>query len=151
MKGLKCPCPKSWTYYVELYVLEERLRLTKCLPGVKLKRWKVGCDNKTLARQQEAVIKTKLLAGAVESERTKQSIMTLGQWAKEYKAIEEVQRLRSYKERCQRIDRFIVPFFGGSRVLDDLTVKDVEAFRKERGKGRAVGTVNVDITILSTC
>ena len=70
--------------------------------------------------------------------------MTLGQRAKEYKAIEEVSRLRSYKERCQRIDNVIVPFFGSHRLLQDLTAKDVEAFRQERSKGRAVATVNVD-------
>ncbi|MDI3465647.1 MAG: hypothetical protein OJF50_004468 [Nitrospira sp.] len=145
-KGLKCSCPKSWAYYIEFYVLDDgrRLTLTKRVPGAKLKRWKVGCDNKTLARQQEAVIKTKLLAGAVESERAKQTVMTLGQWAEEYKATEEVRRLRSYKERCQRIDKVIVPFFGTNRLLQDLAVKDVEAFRQERGKERMVGTVNVD-------
>ena len=38
----------------------------------------------------------------------------------------------------------IVPFFGSNRLLQDLTAKDVEAFRQERGKGRAVATVNMD-------
>ena len=23
VKGLKCPCPKSWAYYVEFYVLDD--------------------------------------------------------------------------------------------------------------------------------
>jgi integrase len=147
--GHACTCPKAWSYYVEFYVLDdgERLMLTPRVPGAKLKRWKVGCDNKTVARQQEAVMKTKLLAGAVTSERVQRSMMTLGQWAAEYKTIEEVVALRSYKERCQRIDQVIVPFFGANRLLQDLTAKDVEAFRQERGKGRAVATVNVDHNI----
>lgn len=150
VKGLKCPCAKRWAYYVEFYVLDDgkKLLLTKRMPGAKLKRWKVACDNKTIARQHEAVIKTKLLAGAMTSDHAKHAVMTLGQWAEEYKAIEEVQRLRSYKERCQRIDRVIVPFFGSNRLLQDLTAKDVEAFRQERSKGSAVATVNVDHSYL---
>jgi integrase len=149
MMGKACACPKAWSYYVEFYVLDDgqRLSLTTRMPGAKLKRWKVGCDNKTIAHQQEAVIKTKLLAGALASEQARRSVMTLGQWAAEYKTIEEVMALRSYKERCQRIDQVIVPFFGVNRLLQDLTAKDVEAFRQERGKSRAVATVNVDHNI----
>lgn len=66
----------------------------------------------------------------------------------QYKAIEEVKRLRSYNERCQRIDRVVLPFLGKHRFLTELTAKDVKAFRQERGKGRAVATVNVYHNIL---
>jgi hypothetical protein len=138
------------SYYVEFRVLDDgkALSLASGIQGAKLKRWKVGCLNKTLAKQQEAIIKAKLLAGTMVSERAALNIMTLGQWAEEYKQVEEVRRLRSYKERCQRIDQDIVPYFGSNRLLGDLTAKDVEAFRQERGKGRAVATVNVDHNIL---
>ena len=137
------------SFYVEFRVLDDgkRLSLASGNQGAKLKRWKVGCANKTVARQQEAIIKTKLLAGTMASERAESNVMTLGQWAEEYKTIEEVARLRSYKERCQRIDQVIVPFFGSHRLLGDLTAKDVEAFRQERGRSRAVATVNVDHNI----
>ena len=137
-------------WYVEFPVLDDGkiLSLASGIRGAKRKRWKVGCTSKTVAKQQEAIYKTKLLAGMMESERIAYSLITLGQWAEEYKAIEEVIRLRSYKERCQRIDRVIVPFFGTNRLLGDLTAKDIEAFRQERGKGRAVATVNVDHNIL---
>ena len=137
-------------YYVEFRVLDDgkTLSLASGVHGAKLTRWKVGCANKTIARQQEAIMKTKLLSGAMPSERVQDTVMTLGQWAEEYKAIEEVVRLRSYKERCQRIAKVIVPFFGGNRLLQDLTAKDVEAFRQEQGKGRAVATVNVDHSYL---
>jgi len=150
VKGKKCPCPKTWAYYVEFYVLDDgkKLSLSTHQPGARLKRWKVGCDNKRLARQHEAVIRTKLLAGALESERAKQAVMTLGQWVDEYKTIEEVKQLRSYKERCQRIDQVILPFFGRNRLLRDLTAKDVETFRQHRSNGRALATVNVDHNIL---
>jgi integrase len=137
-------------YYVEFRVLDDgkTLSLGSSVQGAKLTRWKVGCANKTTAHQQEAVIKTKLMAGTMPSGRAQDTVMTLGQWAEEYKAIEEVSRLRSYKERCQRIDNVIVPFFGSNRFLQDLTPKDVEAFRQERGKGSAVATVNVDHSYL---
>lgn len=137
------------SYYVEFRVLDDgkTLSLASGIQGAKLKRWKVGCTNKTVAKQQEAIIRTKLLAGTMVSERVQQTVLTLGEWAEEYKAIEEVTRLRSYKERCQRIDQVIVPFFGSNRLLQDLTAKDAEAFRQERGKSRAVATVNVDHNI----
>jgi integrase len=138
------------SFYVEFRVLDDgkTLSLASGIQGGKLKRWKIGCLNKTLAKQQEAILKTKLLAGSLASGRAQSTVMTLGHWAEEYKTIEEVIRLRSYKERCQRIDQVILPFFGSTRLLGDLTAKDVEAFRQERGKGRAVATVNVDHNIL---
>jgi site-specific recombinase XerD len=40
-----------------------------------------------------------------------------------------------------------VPFFGKS-MLQDITVTDVENFRRTRGVGRAQATVNVDHNIL---
>lgn len=137
------------SYYVEFRVLDDGkvLSLAAGVPGATLKRWKVGALNKTVAKQQEAILKAKLLAGTMISERAKLNIISLGQWTEEYKQIEEVTRLRSYKERCQRIDQVIVPFFGSNRLLGDLTAKDVEAFRQERGKLRAVATVNVDHNI----
>lgn len=137
-------------YYVAFHVLDNG-KTRSLLPraqGGKLDRWKVGCASKTVAQQQEAIIRVKLLAGTMPSKRAQQAVVTLGQWASEYKAIEEVTRLRSYKERCQRIDQVIVPFFGSQRLLQELTAKDVEAFRQERGKDRAVATVNVDHNIL---
>ena len=68
---------------MEFFVVDdgERLSLVNRMPGAKLKRWKVGCGNKTVARQHEAVIKGKLLAGAMMSERLSSNVSTFGQWA----------------------------------------------------------------------
>jgi hypothetical protein len=98
VKGIKCACPKTWTYYVEFFVIDdgERLSIVNRMPGAKLKRWKVGCGNKKIARQHEALIKAKLLAGAMISERLASHVSTFGQWADEYLQLEEVRRLRSY-------------------------------------------------------
>ena len=86
-------------YYVEFRVLDDgkTLSFASGVHGAKLTRWKVGCSNKTMAQQQEAIIKTKLLSRGMPSERVHETVMTLGQWAEEYKAIEEVTRLRSYR------------------------------------------------------
>ena len=59
-----------------------------------------------------------------------------------------MRAIRTYRERCQRIDGTIVPFFRAHTLLQDITVSQVEAFRQERGKGRALATVNVDHNIL---
>ncbi len=136
-------------WYVEFPVIDDGKVLTLAggTPGAKVKRWRVGCNNKTVARQQEAIIKTKLLSESMVSERVQLARMRFAQWALEYVEIEEVKRLRSYRERCQRITAVLVPFFGKT-LLQDITAKEVEAFRQERGKGRAVATVNVDHNIL---
>ncbi|MDH5698699.1 MAG: hypothetical protein OEZ41_01905 [Nitrospirota bacterium] len=39
------------------------LQLARGAPGAKVKRWKTGTANKTLAKQQEAMIKTDLMKG----------------------------------------------------------------------------------------
>jgi hypothetical protein len=119
------------SYYVEFPVLDDGkwLSLARGSPG-RLKRWKVGTLNKTIARQQEALIKTDLLKGILKSEQV-EAPKTFEQWAGEYIQIEEVKRLRSYRERCQRIDKILKPRFG-KKLLQDLTVKDVEVFRSER-------------------
>jgi len=136
-------------WYIEFPVIDDGkiLTLARGTPGAKVKRWRVGCRNKTIAQDQETIIKNKLLNGTLVSVRAKLAIMTFGQWAKEYVGIEEVKCLRSYRERCQRITVVLTPFFGKT-LLEDITAKDVEAFRQERGKGRAVATVNVDHNIL---
>lgn len=136
----------SW--YVEFHIRDDGAFLHLALPGEgKLKRWKVGSFNKSEAKKQEAIIKTKLLAGTTPSDRVRQLTLTFGQWAKEYVEIEEVKKLRTCKERRQRIDRVLVPFFG-KKLLQDITVKDVEEFRKARGATNAQATVNVDHNIL---
>jgi integrase len=124
------------------------MTLASGVPGAKLKRWKVGCTNKTTAKQHEALIRSKLLSGTLSSERVQDSSMTLGQWAGVYTAIEEVRAIRTYRERCQRIQRTLVPFFGAHTQLQEITVSQVEAFRQARGKGRSLSTVNVDHNIL---
>jgi len=76
-----------------------------------------------------------------------QAPKTFAQWAKEYIEIEEVKALDTYRERCQRIEKILIPLFG-RKLLQDITVKDIEDFRKERGTHHSQSTVNVDHNIL---
>ena len=84
----------------------------------KGKAVKVGCHNKAEAKKQEAIIKTKLLAATLKSPRAGQAAVTFAAWVKEYIEIDEVKRLRSYHERCQRIERVLMPFFGQKLLCD---------------------------------
>src|SRR2546426_580160 len=119
-------------YYVEFPVLDDgkTITLARGVPGARIKRWKTSTTNRTLAKQQEAIIKTDLMKGIVKSKQV-QGPKTFAQWAKEYVQIEEVKRLDTYRERCQTIERVLVAFFG-KKLLQDITVNDVEDFRKER-------------------
>src|SRR5689334_16435211 len=67
----KCPCPKVWSYYVEFQVIDDgnTLTLARGVPGAKLKRWNVFSSNKTVAKQQEAIIMTDLMKGIVKSKQ----------------------------------------------------------------------------------
>src|SRR2546427_3885695 len=98
-------------WYVEFPVLDDgrRLTLARGVQGARVKRWKTGTHNKTVSKQQEALIKTDLMKGIVKSDQV-QAPKTFTQWAKEYIEIEEVKRLDTYQERCQRIEKVLVPF-----------------------------------------
>ena len=58
-------------WYVELPVVDDGkvLTLARGILGSKLKRWKTLTSNKTMAKQQEAKIKTDLMMGKVVTER----------------------------------------------------------------------------------
>lgn len=65
------------SYYVEFRVIESEdgksLVLGSGVPGARKKRWKVGCLNKTIAREMETVIKTRILLGqekAIDQDRS---------------------------------------------------------------------------------
>src|SRR5215217_5113272 len=101
------------SYYVEFRVMEDgkSLVLASGVIGARKKRWKVGCLNKTVAREMEAVIKTRILLGQEGSERAKPVLFK--EWAKSYLDLEEVKTLRSFVGRSHSINTHLVPFFGG--------------------------------------
>lgn len=68
------------SYYVEFPVLDDGkvLTLARGVAGAKLRRWKVGCLNRTVAKQQEALIKTHLMKGRMQVITTGYSLQGVG-------------------------------------------------------------------------
>jgi len=128
------------------------LTLARGIQGARLKRWKVGSLNRTTAKQQEALIKTDLMKGIVKSVHVR--VITFKDWAESYLNLEEVRRLRSYKDRVHSMRQQLIPFFGG-KLLTEITPQDVEEFRAQRTKRDGtvprLQTINNDHTVLKHC
>ena len=102
------------SYYVEFRVIDSEdgktLVLASGVPGARKKRWKVGCLNKTVAREMESAIKTRLLLGQETSERARP--MLFKEWAMTYLELEEVRALRSFVGRSHSVEKHLIPFFS---------------------------------------
>ena len=120
----------SW--YVEFHVLDDGQVLKLASGGGgQLKRWKVGSLNKTVAKQQEAILKTQLLTGPVASPgKTRAQSVTFRQWGKQYLALESIKKLRGYTIRKLYVEN-LVQFFG-DKPLGAITPEDVTAYRAQR-------------------
>jgi len=138
-------------YYVEFPVLDDGkvLTLARATPGARIKRWKTGSTNKTVAKEQEAMIQTDLMKGKIISEKARP--IPFSEWAETYLSLESVKNLRTYQDRVNAVRLQMVPFFG-HKSLNQITQEDVEAYRSQRvrrnGKKAALGTINNDHTIL---
>src|SRR5579884_1958462 len=97
----------------------------------QLKRWKVGCLNKTVAKEHEAIIKTKLLTGEMPSSwKGTRAIVTFREWAAEYVGLEQIKRLKGFPLRKLYVEN-LVWFFGG-KPLGAITPEDVLRYRAQR-------------------
>ena len=140
----------SW--YVEFRVLDDGETLKPASGGGgQLKRWKVGSLNKTVAKQQEAVFKTKLLTGHMSSpSKEKAQSVTFRLWAQQYLELEQIKKLKSYRMRRDHV-RNLVSFFR-NKPLGAITAEDVRKYRQQRvgpqGRPLAVQTINHDHTAL---
>ena len=138
-------------YYVEFPVVDDGkvLTLARGTPGAKVKRWKTGTPNKTMAKQQEAMIKTDLMKGSIASLKSRS--LPFFEWAEIYLGLESVRILRTYQDRVNAIRLQMVPFFG-KKPLNELTQADIESYRNQRlrrnGNPATTGTINNDHTIL---
>jgi integrase len=128
------------------------LSLAGGVPGARLKRWKVGALNRTTAKQQESLIKTELMKGTIKSQQARPLLFK--EWGLTYLGLEEVKRLRSFKDRDQIMRNELVPFFG-STLLQEIKPEDIEAYRAQRhkanGSAPCLQTINNDHIILKHC
>jgi integrase len=142
------------SYYVEFPVLDDGkvLGLARGIAGAKLKRWKVGSLNKTVAKQQEALIKTDLMKGRITSDHARPILFK--EWALEYIELKSVKRLKSYRDRARIIKQQLIPCFG-STLLTEIRPRDIERYRtdrlKEDGSPPALQTINNDHIVLKHC
>lgn len=119
--------------------------------GGLLKRWKVGSLNKTVAKQQEAILRTQLLSGQISSpSMVRAETITFAQWAEQYLDLEQVKKLKSYRMR-RDVVRNLVEFFQ-HKPLGAITAEDVRKYRQQRvgpkGWRLAIQTINHDHTAL---
>ena len=99
--------------------------------GGQLKRWKVGSLNKTVAKQQAAILKTQLLTGQISSPgKARAQSVTFRQWGRQYLGLETIKRLRGYAIRKLYVENQ-VRFFG-DKPLGAITSEDVTAYRAQR-------------------
>lgn len=142
------------SYYVEFRVFDDGKALKLVHEGVRgrLKRWKVGSLIKTLAKQQESIIKTDLMKGNLRTTHAKE--VAFKEWALRYLGLEEVRRLRSFRDRDRIFRQQLIPFFGPAS-LSDITPQDIEQYRSERRKDNgtlpSLQTINNDHIILKHC
>ena len=138
-------------WYIEFPVVDDGkvLALARGTPGAKLKRWKTNTTNKTVAKQQEAKIKTDLMMGRMISDKIRS--VPFSEWADIYLGIETIRNLRTYQDRVNAIRLQMIPFFG-NKALNEITQEEIEEYRRQRlrknGKPAALGTINNDHTIL---
>ncbi len=138
-------------WYVEFPVIDDGkiLSLARGAPGARVKRWKVGSNNRTQAKQQEAIYKTDLLKGAMKSHHAK--CYSFAEWGAKYLELESVKKLRSYRDRVHTVQLQLIPFFG-KKPLNEILPEDVETYRAQRmrrdGRMPSLGTINNDHIIL---
>jgi integrase len=135
------------SYYVEFAVLDDgdALKLASG-GGGQLKRWKVGSLNKTVAKQQESILKTQLLMGQISSPgKARAQSVTLRQRAKQYLGLETVMRLRGYAIRKLYVEN-LVRFFG-DKPLGAITPEDVTAYRAQRVQYKRVRCAHCRIMV----
>ena len=120
------------SYYVEFHVFDDGKHLRIAPQGAgKLKRWKVGSRNQRSAKDQEGVIRTRLLAGQMVSpSAARAQAVTFREWAETYLGLEEIRKLNTYEDRKLKVGH-LVEYFG-DRPLLSITPEDVAAYRAQR-------------------
>ena len=152
-KGLKCDCPKVWSYYVQFYVREDNntRTLTPKGTGAKLKRWRVPCDNKGIARQQEAIIKAQLLKGQPLISEPTRPDLTMREYAMRW--LETGKGLLAVKTQAnyhQLLNLYVLPCLG-EKVLRSITWANVRTLLNQKQlDGLSQNSVRLIRAVIST-
>ncbi|HBP86124.1 MAG TPA: hypothetical protein DD706_00330 [Nitrospiraceae bacterium] len=142
-------------WYVEFPVVDDGkvLQLARGTPGAKLKRWKTLTPNKTVAKQQEAKIKTDLMMGRIKSVEDGQA-RTFRFLASCYLGLADIRRQSSYTWKKTTIENRFLPVFG-TKILGSITTTHIEAYRDTRrlatglqGTKLKISSLNRDLALL---
>ena len=142
-------------WYVEFPVIDDGkvLTLARGTPGARVKRWKTGTNNKTMADDQATMIKNDLMKGMIVSERVKGPV-TFKALAEAYLAFPDVKRQSSFSTKQTTIGKRFTPYFGGA-VLNAITPSMIEQYREKRRQEKRenrgplkVATLNRDLALL---
>ncbi len=119
-------------WYVQFPVVDDGkvLSLARGTPGAKLKRWKTSTTNKTVAKQQEAKIKTDLMMGKIKSD-TCQNLLNFRGLAKFYLSNPPVQKQKTFTWKTVTIENQFLPHFG-NQLITRITPSMIERFRERR-------------------
>ena len=134
------------SYYVEFRVIDDgkTFTLAQGVIGAKLKRWKVSSLNKTMAKQQEALLKTNLMKGLVKSDQV-QGPMTFKVLAEAYLALPRVMAQANYKRKQRWVELRFLPAFGANRLITAITPESIEAYYQSRRNEVALATANREL------
>src|SRR5262249_38009305 len=133
-------------WYVEFRVIDDgnTFTLARGVSGAKLKRWKVCSLNKTVAKQQEALIKTDLMKGIVKSDQV-QGPMTFKALAEAYLALPRVKEQANYERKRMWVEHRFLPAFGAKRLITAITPENIEAYYQSRRKEVSLATANREL------
>ena len=142
-------------YYVEFQVLDngKHLSLARGVAGARLKRWKVSSNNRTLAKQQEALIKTELMKGLIKSEHVRGPV-SFKALAEVYLAAPDIKRQVVSDWKVRTVQKRLLPVFG-DRLITTITPGMIEQYRATRrieqgydGTAVKIATINRDLALL---
>jgi len=134
------------SFYVEFRVTDDgkTFSLARGVPGARLKRWKVSSLNKTVARDQESLIKSDLMKGLVKSEQV-QGPMTFKALTEAYLALPRVMAQANYERKQRWVELRFLPTFGANRLITAITPESIEAYYQSRRKEVALATANREL------
>jgi integrase len=137
------------SFYVEFRVIDDgkTFSLARGIPGAKLKRWKASSLNKTVAKQQEALIKTDLMKGIVKSDQV-QGPITFKALTEAYLALPRVMAQANYERKQRWVEQRFLPTFGASRLITAITPESIEAYYQSRRKEVALATANRELAAI---
>jgi integrase len=116
-----------------------------------LKRWKVGCTNKTVARQHEAIIKAQLMEGQVIVPAAPQIPVTVREYAARWlKQAEVTLAPKTHKNYGQLLSLYILPVIG-EQDITSLTWGNIRSLLTEKQRmGLSANTVRLIRAVVST-